>query len=738
MPTLTDLFAIRLRLYSVDGNGYPTVRGRILKTLACTFTTVADEAAVLQFSTSAAVTGTLPLTFYVGVEYRSSTGWVSPVNDLFIVEEDESDRKDAAAVTPHTGVLWVADRAAAYHVGVTGATDGAVTWQNASAGAVVADVLSQHPGIGITRTFTPAVDSNGNAWPVADQQNQTFRQYATIGSVLSSLASGAFCQWSAQGTELILEVAGTGTDRSQGEGAVLVGPGAKSNKRKRSTRGTATQFLVVTDNPNVPTQLVTRPELGAGQRQAIVTVSGAPDSATALRMAQPLIDQAAQIKEERTVDYDAPLLPARPFEDFNVRDVLDVDGTPYRLIGMQVTTGETTTVRLTFGSRFLALTTKLAQRTARLSLGSLSLTAGSGDPITPGVVVTTAPPLAPTGLRIVSNVGMVRDNGESYASIQLAWDPVTETVYGADTHVTEYEVWVRTGEETLVPQVTVDTNEVTVEWWGEPRTVRVRAYNGQWSTFSDELLVTPQPPVQVVDPPTAPQVVLGPGIAAISWDGSLVTGAPPASFWHLFAETAPIGGEWTRIGVPAEQAGQVALIRGEVGLEARVRFVWADTLGRESNPSQEELIQFIGLSPGDLESIPDFFAHEAIIEQLRVQVLRAGSINVDMLAPDVGQRIDIVANEGLAIITDRLDEVEEATQYYRFGPDGAIIGREGDPTTFEFRNDGASFSINGVEATTWGPEGMDVDRLLADEATLANHRFEKSGSRTIVRWAGAE
>ncbi len=712
----------------------PTTPDYVIQDLDLTWTGVADEAATVQVKVSDLVAETLGTPFYAAVEVLGEGEWVKPRNDLFVFHELDRDEKDPARIRTFVGVLYVADRASVTYL-TEGGADGSTTWQAASAGAVVGDILTRKSGHGITRTFTAAADSNGTPWPAADKTDQTFAQLSSVASVISALAKGAYCQWWAQGTELKLELVNSGADRTH----IPIGPGASSVTPKESTSETASVFYVVSDQPGVPMQTVTRPELGAGRREAIVTVAGAATADVALRMAQPIIDRASQKRLEYTVIYDAELLPAKPLVDFQIGDKFAIGGTTHRLVGIQISKASgRITVRLTFGERFLTLAAKIAARTAQISFGSLNLTGGSGTPVAPGVVLPAAEPDAPTGLAVASNVGGVDESGRPYGSVRLTWDAVRFSVTGADTRVTEYEVWVRAAGGTSLPVGRVSGPEFLAQWDATPRTVTVRAFNGQWSEFSAPLEVLPAQPAQIVTAPSMPHLDAGGTTVAVSWDGTLASGDDmPEQFSELFAESAPeLSGPWTRIGAPITRAGQVGSVRSEVGLPVFVRFAWVDTSGRVSDYSNVARADVVGITPDNLSSIEDFFANEAVIAALRAGVLVAGAIEVDMLAPNVGELLNIVANEGLLILTGRVEATEEMALYYRFGPDGAVIGREEDPTKFRMTNTGASFEVNGVAATTWGPEGMDVPRLIADEATVANHRFEKSGDRTVVRWAG--
>lgn len=358
-------FSIRVRRYTT-----PETRGRVIQGATLTFSDVGDEASVLSLTVPEAVAGALPTPFYAAVEVRGPQGWVRPRNDLFTFHRRAGNQKDPAAIKDLTGVQFVADRLGAHKLDPAAFGSGEVTWQAASAGGVLADFLTRTPGTGITRSFTPAKDSAGTTWPAEDVADQTAGQFASGKSILDALTAGAFCTWWSEGTELVLRKPGTGVRRN-----IRIDPPARDITVDEDTTETASKFYVVTDT-SVPVQTVMRPELGAGPREAVVTVAGATTAAIALRMAKPIIDAAAKVRREITVNYDAANLPARPFIDFQVGDDFDVHHGVYRLVGIQVTKGDTVTVRLTFGEIFRTLAAKLAGRTASLTLGTGQSTVG--------------------------------------------------------------------------------------------------------------------------------------------------------------------------------------------------------------------------------------------------------------------------------------------------------------------------------------------------------------------------
>ncbi|MGA6128839.1 MULTISPECIES: hypothetical protein [unclassified Microbacterium] len=407
-------FSIRVRRYNT-----PTSRGRVIQGAQITFTDVADEASVLTLTVPEAIAGTLPTPFYAGIEVRGPSGWVKPRNDLFTFHRRAGNQKDLAAIKDLSGVQYVADRLGAHKLDPTEFGDGEVAWLNASAGGVLADFLSRIPGTGITRDFTAAVDSAGAAWPTADKADHKAGQFASGKAILDALTAAAFCTWWSEGTKLVLRKTGTGVKRN-----IRIDPPAKDILVDEDTTETASKFYVVTDT-EVDTQIVYKPELGAGPREAVVTVAGATTPQIALRMADPLIKAAAKVRRQITVNYDAASLPARPFVDFQVGDDFDVHDGVYRLVGIQVTKGDAVTVRLTFGEIFRTLAAKLASRTASLSLGSGPTSIGRPIPSTttpPAGVLAPPTPPSVTSMLATITVGWGRTlttgaPGEGFAGV---------------------------------------------------------------------------------------------------------------------------------------------------------------------------------------------------------------------------------------------------------------------------------------------------------------------------------
>lgn len=426
-------FSTRVRLYST-----PTTPAQVLVGARVAYAVAKDDAAMLSLNLPQNIAGELAGGFYAAVEVRTAFGsWVSPRNNLFVFRQKSRNKKDPTTIADFTAGLFVLDRFVGHKIDPSITVEGEVSWLASSAGGVLADLMDSIPGHGVTRSFTPAVDSNGTAWPAGDIDDKSASLWTPISGVLSTLTDAGYCSWYSQGTELKLLVPGEGVTHQ-----IPIDPRADQIQIDEDFTDTASVFYVVTDT-DVPTQTVTRPELGLGPRQAIVTVAGAATAEQALKMAKPVIDAASRPRRQVIVTYDAASLPARPFIDFQVGDNFTVNGELLRLVAVQVTTDETTTVQLTFGELFYTLAAKLAARTATLTLGTGSTTVGRPMPAT-----TPAPaekPGVPTVPVLSSELAHVRVN---YDGMMVTGKP-GKTVRGvvAEARVGTSGPWKFVGDE---------------------------------------------------------------------------------------------------------------------------------------------------------------------------------------------------------------------------------------------------------------------------------------------------
>lgn len=594
---------LKIRLRSFTD---PSTRGAVIPATDITHTNVAGDAAVLRFSLPRDVAGNIEQPLYVGAELYGSGGWFTPRDNLFTAYEDQSEDAEAGRFITFVAVSYVADRVATHFIGPDGVVDDERTWSAASAGKVLTDLFAQHSTLAVTRTFTAGQDSNGVPWPTEDVTDQTFRELASIDSVLSSLTGGAFCEWHTAGAELVLKVAGTGLDLADVAAPVKVGPGAKSVKVKTSVEDTATDFIIVSDQDDVPKQYVTRPSIGVGSRQAIITVAGATTAEAALRMAEPIIDSMSTVRREVTVFYESTV-PFVPYETFNIGDVLKVKSRgaweSRRLIGIQVQTDDTkTTVRLTFGERFLTLQAKLAGRMTKVSLGTVTGAGGNGGVIPPSKTPSSGEPSAPASVAVVANTAEFLPDGSAIATVTLDWPTITQTVDGANTLVTEYELWSRRVDGPSARIATSTDSTITIDLpAGAERVVKVRASNGRHSAFSPEAAVVAALPEENTAKPSAPSLVAGLGVVTVSWNGLIGGSAPGAGFRRVIARYRLNSGSWKIAATFTTVAGQVATIQASKGDVVEAQLAAEDTQGRTSPWSSTGSVTVGGVTVGDLD-----------------------------------------------------------------------------------------------------------------------------------------
>ncbi len=76
---------------------------------------------------------------------------------------------------------------------------------------------------------------------------------------------------------------------------------------------------------------------------------------------------------------------------------------------------------------------------------------------------------------------------------------------------------------------------------------------------------------------------------------------------------------------------------------------------------------------------------------------------------------------------------ETQGKYFRFTPQGAFIGRPGGKYELGLSDDGITFTEAGTVVSLWDAGRMIVTEFIGETVTLANHKLESRGTRTIVR-----
>ncbi|MCH9834060.1 hypothetical protein K0U83_00275, partial [bacterium] len=250
-------------------------------------------------------------------------------------------------------------------------------------------------------------------------------------------------------------------------------------------------------------------------------------------------------------------------------------------------------------------------------------------PVTPAVPASVVPK-APTGLTIISNVGAFTPAGPM-ATVTIGWDPVTESTDDDPITVSEYEVWDGDAPAYRIP---ASPGVVTVPS-GLSTEVRVLARTpaGVAGDLSAPLAVTGAEPATASRAPTTPDLATGYGDVVARWDG-LYTGGGAGSHTVWTEARLDPGDPWVRQGVAMTGRGDQLVTLGQVGDTVYVRFVAYDQLGRETGVS----------------TVADI-----VIATIPGAAITAGSIQVDHLAPNVGDTINISGNVTIGGIMDRAD-----------------------------------------------------------------------------------
>lgn len=423
--------------------------------------------------------------------------------------------------------------------------------------------------------------------------------------------------------------------------------------------------------------------------------------------------------------------------------------------------------------------------------GEISVT-----PATPSSIV----PKAPTGLAVASNVGAFQADGSALAAITVTWNAVTQSIDNVPVDVAAYEVIVGQAKQ----QVTVPSATFTVpSGKGVAATVRALTTLDVWGDYSTLLNLTGALPSHTVTPLPAPTLTTGAGGVFIEWDG--VIPGSPAGVQGVFAEyRVGTTGTFLPVAGPlAVNAGQVGQVRPAVGSVVQVRLRWKDTLGRVSNAGTTAQITVTGIEIPDFDPTIDIAeliqANSIVADMVQMDVgfadkffaneANIGRINVDMLAPNVGDTLNLSANGAVTTIINQqqdqasqiastqsgVDQAAQAAQdaadaaagaqagvdatqgqvssladeqaatagqvttiqtWFRVDADGGHMGRSDSPFQSHIKPDRFEITQDGV-ARAW----LEANRLVAPEfvgetVVLSNHKLEKFGTGTVVRRLG--
>lgn len=514
---------LKLRVRLVKDDGTTDATSRVLNALEIDYTPFLNAAGALKFKVSRKTFTPLVEPFVVRVEYAINDGvnvprfQPVPEHDLFIVEEDSDDSKDAAEVVSYTATPFVPWLLAGAYVGTgqwekdgerTINGDGALT----NAGQVMAFFIDESKSRGwltpLLRGFNSLVDSAGASWTEADRTSIAWRLETFYPRILEQLTEQGWCDWSTQGRTLHLYRHGTrGTDRSQE--IVLGGPDFERVPVKTDITGWYTHVLGLSDAGRVHVTNAGA-EARFGRRSAVMTQTGVKDTTTSTKLAQTLLADGQTVKREEAYEWTPQEGGLHPFRDFRLGDLVTARSRggklPRRVIGMVVRQGTgPATVQVRVGEKISTLAAQNRKKLASVAVGGVQGGNGGAFPTSPGL--PNAVPDAPDAVMVASNTGAWREDGTAVSTVVLSWEPVTAATDGAEIDVTSYEVWSRLPSGQLALDTIVTGPTATITSW-EPGTLRLAVVyavsaRGARSAASLEVPVTPAMPSSIVPkPPT--------------------------------------------------------------------------------------------------------------------------------------------------------------------------------------------------------------------------------------------
>lgn len=594
------MFDIRLRGYTPDG-----VRGRVISTTDIDTTDAESATAALTFSTTSRVAQRMEAPFVVGIEYTTGTTWSQPRNNLFVVLEDAEDAVDQTDVMTFRAqsyVGWLLSQA--IHWWNTDSKDGRTRSYDMTPGRIVRQLIyeAQVSTAGLARGWAPMLttnfsdthDSLGQAWKADDKIQMDVDLWRSYSSLFQAWIEQGHFEWWAEGTTLMLARLGTGADLSSS--VVLGGPGFDSAPAKTDFKGTFSTIVLIPDKANATHAFNAGADKRFGALETSMSMAGVSDQATAVRLAQPVMNENRAKKLELSYDWTPAVRGPIPWLDFTVGDLVTarrkVGKLKQRVVGIQVSKREgVVSARAIVGSKLVGLQAKIAKRVGSVSQGGHIGGTGSGIPYNPGV--KRPDPIAPTGL-VVTSEAYFDSTGTAYASVTATCSTVTTDVLGGTVKIKWYELWAKknsSGESwTRLATTTDEPPSMTYTGLlaGESWSFKVRAYVDEgvvsaYSTVFSLVLAKDTTPPPVPAPPTGTSRL---GQVLITHNGQTATGeAQPIDMSHFnvwMATTAT--GNGAKVG---EVQGDDTFVAPEQPYN-QPRWFWVtaqDKAGNKSGPS---------------------------------------------------------------------------------------------------------------------------------------------------------
>ncbi|RUQ06985.1 hypothetical protein D8M34_05815 [Microbacterium sp. HSID17254] len=525
------MFDIRVREYTPAG-----VKGRVIPTIDIDETDAESATATMTFTTSSRVADRLEAPFVVGLEYTTGSSWSRPRNDLFIVLEDAenaADQTDVMQFKAQSYVGWLLSQAVLWWTRAS--KDNRTRPFDMTPGQTMRTLIAEAQGTTsgvdrgwaptLTYDFTNTADSLGQAWQAADRIKMTLDLWKPYSTFVQMWVEQGHFEWWAEGMRLRIARVGSGANRT--DSLVLGGPAFSSAPAKTDFKGTFSTIVLIPDKMNATHAYNSGADKRFGALETSMSLSGVGDRATALRQAQPVMQENRAKKLELSYDWTPDSGGPTPWRDFTIGDTVTArrknGKQPLRVIGIQVSkSGGSVTVRAIVGSKLVGLSAKLAKRVGAIAQGTIIGGSGASFPSSPGPAPLQ--PAAPGAVRVESNLGTWGDDGRAVSTVRIAWDEVATDVEGNPLDVDRYQVWSRRGNEAPVSTgASTSGLSVTFDTWtpGEPRyvSVRARSVTGRWSDLSAEIAVVPAVPESVVPRPVTELKVLS-NTGAFQADGT--------------------------------------------------------------------------------------------------------------------------------------------------------------------------------------------------------------------------
>lgn len=706
MPSLET----RLRQYAILG-----AKGAVVRDLGFDATFPLGDTSVVSYGVSAALAGEIGDIAEVALEVMISGVWTEVRSGRFVTIPTGKDGTDVAKVRSYSGqnlVMWLL-RSLQIAPGSSELVDGARRFNSVTPGAIMKTLLDEGQargwGPGITYDFTATLDSAGVPW------GSTLTLGYRPGSVnalqaLQNLYDQGVIDFYTQGRTLRIFKAGTGVDRSVGGAPVRLTKLA-SIPIKTSIDSLVTNvtlygedgFTLSLNNPSAITSL--------GRLEKAIAQGGVSDSGTATILAQRTLDQGSQLRREISAKTTAgPSSDALPWLHYQVGDWVQAKpGTVWesvRVYEVVLSKGTTTTIAAVLNDRYVDMIERLAKRTTGILGGAV--TGGTGG--LPGE--DNRKPKAPVG--VIANSTGYWAGSEPSSQVAISWSPVTQGENSVAIDVDSYEVWGALGDAELNAVTIVDTTSATLSPYqpgaGWRFAVRAMSRNGVWGDLSAEALVTMAEPTVAVSAPSDPILSSVNGLVEVQWDGTLATGGtPPASFMQINVEASANSGSGFQTVSTIFRANERRLLQGLGGTTLYVRFVAVDALGRQSLPS-------------DVVSTP--------ISPL----IGDGTILARYLAPDVGEQLNLSANDAIVLMVGQImgaqsaadlaqADVTDLRTYFSFEVDGFYISTPGSTSRLRLTNDRIEMIQSGQVVAYWTGGRMVVASMLAADITLGYHKI---------------